>query len=101
MTEWNKDQLPEEPPSKPLEAFVYHQRKALEETGRALEELLPLGFREHSTAARKEFKRSFEVIADVITTEVEKMSQRTRATTEPTEEKPSSTGKTKVKVQVE
>ena len=39
----------------PLEQFIFHQRRGLEEFGKAMESLLPPGFREHTQAAGNEF----------------------------------------------
>ena len=91
----------EEAPQTPLESFVYHQRRALEETGKALEALLPEGFREHGSEASKEFVKSFKILVDAAITEVEKATTRVQDVTEEGDDKPSTTGKTKVKVQVE
>jgi hypothetical protein len=95
----------------PVEQFVDHQRKAIEETGKALESLLPEGFREHGKAAGKEFFKGVKVLVDAAANEVEKAGrelekqfrtrQRAAQQGEGDEERPSSTGTTKVKVQVE
>ncbi len=91
----------EESPKNPLESFIYHQRRALEETGKALEALLPEGFREHGSEASKEFVKSFKILVDAAITEVEKATTRVEEVVEEGEDKPSTIGKTKVKVQVE
>lgn len=91
----------EEATKNPLEAFVYHQRRALEETGKALEALLPEGFREHGSEAGKELVKGFKILVDAAITEIEKATTRVEEVTEDGADKPSSTGKTKVKVQVE
>ncbi|MEZ4670132.1 MAG: hypothetical protein R3E39_19680 [Anaerolineae bacterium] len=101
----NPDVSEEESPKNPLESFVYHQRRALEETGKALEALLPEGFREHGSSAGKEFIRSFQVLVDAAIGEIEKATTRVEDVTEEGkdggDDKPSTTGKTKVKVQVD
>lgn len=89
-------------PETPLEQFFYHQRRALEETGKALEALLPPGFAEHSTEAGREFAKGFRVLVDAAIDELKKVSERSKEEHEEGgEEPPSTTGKTKVKVQVD
>ena len=92
-------------PKNPVEAFIFHQRRALEHTGKALEALLPEGFREHGTTASKEFIKSFQVLVDAAIGEIEKATTRVQDAGEDAKDdgndKPSTTGKTKVKVQVE
>ncbi|MDZ4766933.1 MAG: hypothetical protein SGI73_20530 [Chloroflexota bacterium] len=99
-------------PKKPLEAFAEHQKRAFEETGKALESLLPPGFREHGDTARKEFLKGMKVLVDAAVVELEKAGKevdkafkRTRDGQAPpppaADDRPSSTGKTKVKVQVD
>jgi hypothetical protein len=93
---------PEENPRAPLDAFIYHQRRALEETGKALEALLPEGFREHGSSASKEFIKGFQVLVDAAIQEIEKATTRVEEVKEnDDDDKPSTTGPTKVKVQVE
>ncbi|MDX1995407.1 MAG: hypothetical protein SF029_23690 [bacterium] len=94
--------LDEESPRTPFEEFLYHQRRALEETGRALEALLPEGFRVHSNQASKEFTRGFKVLVDAAMDEMKKASKKAENTAQDADDdRPSTTGKTKVKVQVE
>lgn len=91
-------------PENPFEQFVYYQRKGFEESVRAFEELLPPEFRKHSSAARENFKRSFQVIAEAITGEVQKVRDRggdTGANGNDDEDRPATTGKAKVKIQVD
>jgi hypothetical protein len=97
----NPETQDEESPKTPLESFVYHQRRALEETGKALEALLPEGFREHGSVAGKEFIRSFQILVDAAITEIEKATSRVEEVKEGDDDRPSTTGKTKVKVQVD
>lgn len=102
----------------PLERFFYHQRRALEETGKALEALLPPGFREHVSEAGKEFAQGFRILVDATIDELKKISEKDEEEDQPeaktkvevqeaTEEKRAdepkrpTTGKTKVKVKVE
>jgi hypothetical protein len=92
----------DESPKTPLEAFIYHQRRALEETGKALEALLPEGFKEHGSTAGREFIKSFQVLVDAAINEIEKATAAAE-TIEPDDDqdRPSTTGRTKVKVQVD
>jgi hypothetical protein len=89
-----------EEPRQPLEAFVYHQRRAYEEMGKAIDALLPEGFKEHGAQARREFLTSFKVLVDAAITELERISKKAEEAGAGGE-RPASTGKTKVKVQVE
>jgi len=92
----------EEELKNPFETFIYHQRRALEETGKALEALLPEGFREHGGEASKEFIKGFKALVDAAITEIEKAtSQVEEVKDDDSNEPPSTTGKTKVKVQVD
>lgn len=94
----------------PLQKFVEHQRKALEETGKALDALIPDGFKEHSAEARREFVKGMKVLVDAALTELEKTSREfdknfNRRPASPDSgsesDRPSTTGSSKVKVQVE
>ncbi len=97
----NPETEPEEPKS-PFEAFVYHQRRALEETGKALEALLPEGFRNHGQEAGREFIKGFKSLVDAAIDEIEKATSKAEGeTSEGGNEPPATTGKTKVKVQVD
>lgn len=91
---------PEENPRNTFEAFLYHQRRALEETGKALEALLPEGFRTHSAEATREFTKGFRVLVDAALEEIKKTSEQQQAS-KSDDDDTSTTGKTKVKVQVD
>jgi hypothetical protein len=97
----NTTEQPEEETSRtPVDAFVFHQKRALEETGKALDALVPPGFKEHGAEAGREFVKGFKVLVDAAITELEKMSKEMdKARTE--SDRPSTTGPNKVKVQVE
>jgi hypothetical protein len=115
------DALNDTPTDTAMERFFYHQRRALEETAKALEALLPPGFKEHATEASREFAKGFRVLVDATIDELKKVSEKDEddekpkndETAEPkaeivieTEEvdglpKPKTTGKTKVKVKVD
>lgn len=96
--------IPEEnEPRTPIEEFLYHQRRALEETGKALEALLPEGFRTHGSNASKEFTRGFRVLVDAAMDELGKAKKGGDGVPadDGDDNGPSTTGKTKVKVQVD
>lgn len=86
----------------PLEEFVEHQRKALDETGKAIESLLPPEFVKHAKEAQKESYAGFKLLVDTFIEEMEKVAKKTEeAAKTDDDDKPSTTGKTKVKVQVD
>jgi hypothetical protein len=96
----------------PMERFFYHQRRALEETGRALEALLPPDFKHHSNEASREFAKGFRVLIDATIDEMKKVSERedtqeekkkpdADADTGDDDDPPSTTGSNKVKVKVD
>jgi hypothetical protein len=95
----------QESPRTPIEEFLYHQRRALEETGRALEALLPEGFRTHGSQASREFTKGFRVLVDAAMDEMKKATRRNRSEDadagDDDDHGPSTTGRTKVKVQVD
>lgn len=96
-----------------MERFFYHQRRAMEETGKALEALLPPDFRSHASEASREFAKGFRVLIDDAIDELKKVSERDEDAAAEAESvkadsdddddtpPPSSTGKTKVKVKVD
>lgn len=94
----------------PLNEFLRHQQRAVEETGKALDSLLPPGFKEHSREAGREFFSGMKVLFDAaldgleqVSKEVDKNINRQRPASSSDEggDRPSSTGTTKVKVQVD
>lgn len=117
MTEQEKDthahqgEGTDESVETPMERFFFHQRRALEETGKALEALLPPDFRKHGTEASKEFAKGFRVLIDATIDELKKVSERedptqpeapaADKTDDDDDDKPSSTGKSKVKVKLD
>jgi hypothetical protein len=94
------EQAEPKPPT-PIDQFVEHQRRALEETGKAIESLLPPDFVSHAKEAQKEFIAGFRVLADTFIDEMEKVAKKVETHKADDEDKPSTTGKAKVKVQVE
>jgi hypothetical protein len=120
----NMDAASEDNPTgTPMERFFFHQRRALEETAKALESLLPPGFKEHATEASREFAKGFRILVDATIDELKKVSEKeeetvaeaadaAEATVEAAveevieeekkeENRKPTTGKTKVKVKVE
>ena len=85
----------------PLEEFVDYQRRALEETGKAIEALLPPEFVKHAKEAQKESLAGFKVLADTFIAEMEKVAKKTEEVVNSDDDQPSTTGNTKVKVQVD
>ncbi len=71
--------LPEDPEGdegkNPLEQFIFHQRRGLEEFGKAMESLLPPRFKEHTQAAGNEFATGFRVLIDAAIDEIKKASE--------------------------
>lgn len=95
------EQPTEDATRNPLDAFIYHQKRALEETGKALDALVPPGFKEHGAEAGREFAKGFKVLVDAAITELEKMSKEMAKDSNEGGDRPSTTGPHKVKVQVE
>jgi len=86
--------MADEKKQKPVDDFVEHQKRALDEAGKALEALLPPNFREHGKAAVNESIEGFRVllnsVLDDFKTEVNKDDDEGKA----------SNGGSKVKVEV-
>ena len=102
MTDETKTEVtPEETSPKPFEVFIDHQKKAFEETGKAIEALLPEAFVTHSKEAGREFVAGFKVLADAVIDEFEKVAKVVEKEEDEDEAPASTTGKTKVKVQVD
>jgi len=89
--------------------FFEHQRKAAEQTLKALNALIPPDFKTYSREAGKEFLASFKVLYDgaseALTRELDKVRKPTVKVETPvapveTQERPKTTGKNKVKVEV-
>ena len=99
-----------EPDTKPpFIAFVDHQLNAAQEALDALRGLLPLEFRTHARAARREFLMSFQVLLEGVSERIdEEMARARQAKTDAAkksdgdddDDKPSTTGKSKVKIDV-
>lgn len=112
----NVDSLSDEDPIEtPMERFFYHQRRALEETGKALEALLPPDFKRHGGEASREFAKGFRVLVDATIDELKKVSEREDDDsdaddadddyidddTDDNDDPPASTGNSKVKIKVD
>jgi hypothetical protein len=107
----NENETPEDM-RKAFERFVDHQKKAFDEAGKAVDALLPTGFKEHGNEARREFIKGFKVLVDSAISELEKASRefekrRDEAGSDAATDggspppPPSTTGRTKVKVQID
>ena len=85
----------------PLRSFLHHQRRAAEEGAKALAALVPPDFRSHSRQAKEEWLMSFKVLVDGVSAavdrEIHKMSTSKSADSS---DSGTTTGKTKVKVEV-
>lgn len=89
-----------------FDTFFDHQRRAFEESGKAIDALFPEGFKEHSAAARDEFRKGLKVLVDAAIDELEGATKGSDPDAKPESDDedgppPSTTGRTKVKVQVE
>ncbi|RMF81215.1 MAG: hypothetical protein D6737_05700 [Chloroflexi bacterium] len=87
-----------------LKAFIHHQRRAYEEAGKAIESLLPEGFRTHSNEARKEFFNSFKVLLDVAIDGLERIGKEVEDIVEHEEDDDSdasANGNAKSRIEVE
>ncbi|MEP7293201.1 MAG: hypothetical protein ABI835_15565 [Chloroflexota bacterium] len=106
-TDTQSSETPGEEKRDPLSEFLRHQQRAVEETGKALESLLPPDFRDHGKQAGREFISGMKVLFDAAVDGLDKASQefdknfnRPRSASD-SDDRPSSTGTTKVKVQVD
>lgn len=99
-----QDSQPQSGFERAFNEFLEHQRRALDESGKALDALLPPGFKEHGSAAAEEFRKGLKVLVDYTIDELEKVTKSEEAPPAPKEDDeppPSTTGRSKVKVQVE
>lgn len=85
-----------------FEVFMDHQKKAADEAVKAVEALIPEGFRSHTQAAMNESAEGFRVLfngmLDDLKTGVDKAFDSMKGATE--EAAPKTTGKNKVRVEV-
>lgn len=86
----------------PLQKFIEHQGNAAQESVKALQALIPPDFKHHSKIAREEFLKSFKVLIDGAQEAVNHEMEKAKAAREKseTDAAASTTGKTKVKVEV-
>ena len=86
----------------PLKEFLKHQSKACEETSKALKALIPPDFRTHGHVAKEEFLMSFKVLVDGVSQAVDREVNKMRGAQQGGSggSGPSTTGKTKVRVEV-
>lgn len=63
----------------PLDAFMYHQRRAMMEMGRAVLGLLPREFRTHTENALEESKASWEALFDGMIDTVQDSLEKVRS----------------------
>ncbi len=86
----------------PLAGFLHHQRKAAEAALKALGAFIPPDFRKYSREAREEYLKSFKVLIEGARATVEREMHRNKEEGNEGDQppRPSSTGKTKVKVEV-
>jgi hypothetical protein len=86
----------------PFEQFVEHQKQAVDEATKALDALLPTAFKEHGKEAGRHFVKGFQVLVDAAITELEKANKEwEEKRAQGGNDRPSTTGPSKVKVQVD
>ncbi|HLA42685.1 MAG TPA: hypothetical protein VJZ27_04580 [Aggregatilineales bacterium] len=71
----------------PLEAFVRHQGKALQELGKAVLSILPKGVRDHGGNAIKESAKGFSTLGNAVMDEVGKAADSVSETVSPKRKK--------------
>jgi len=112
MSDYQTSEQPDETKAagkkSPMGEFYQHQKRAFEETGKAVDSLFPPGFKEHGEQAGREFISGIKVLADAVIDGLQQASKdfdanlkRERPTKGDSGDHPSSTGTTKVKVQVD
>jgi hypothetical protein len=89
-----------EEPKTPFGAFLYHQRKAAEATLKAVGALIPPDVRKYSREAAEEHLKSFRSLIDGARSSVNDQINRVKKEREQNDNRPPTTGKTKVKVEV-
>jgi len=62
----------------PLEMFIDHQRRAVTETRKALQELVPKGVREHGDAALKEMVEGYRTLFNAAIDDVVELIDKAR-----------------------
>jgi hypothetical protein len=90
-------------PKTPFQQFLEHQGNAAQESVKALQALIPPEFKAHSRKAREEFLQSFKVLVDGVQEAVNREMEKAKAAREKQNNDnngPTTTGKSKVKVEV-
>jgi hypothetical protein len=103
MTDEQTTQVTPNSEENPLEKFLYHQRRAAEAGAKALAGWIPPEVRENTKEAGKEFLLSFKVLVEGAASTVEREMNKMRNAANASNDKgdgPSTTGRTKVKVEV-
>lgn len=105
MTDEQTTQATPNSEENPLEKFMYHQRRAAEAGAKALAGWIPPEVRENTKEAGKEFLLSLKVLVEGATSTFEREANKFRSAAEGRDQSrpgdgPSTTGKTKVKVEV-
>lgn len=107
VNEQETQQTPGAEHRNPFNEFIRHQQRAVDEAGKAFDSLLPPGFKEHGQEACREFTSGMKVLFDAAldglqqaSKEFDKTMNRARSGEE-SGDRPSTTGATKVKVQVD
>jgi hypothetical protein len=96
----NFEEMGQDEKDSPFEAFWGKQKLAAEEFTKALEELFPPSFREHTRKAGKAFVESFRILFESSFKDFEEfLKTKRKEDTEP--EDPAANGPNKVKVQVD
>ncbi|HRE48765.1 MAG TPA: hypothetical protein PLD47_13650 [Aggregatilineales bacterium] len=85
----------------PIGGFMHHQRLALDSLWKAFQALIPEDFKAHSAEARKQFIEAFQALISGARSALEKMEQEDKAADANAEDRPSTTGKNKVKVELD
>lgn len=80
-----------------FDTFLDHQKKAMEEAGKALEALFPPEVRTHGRAAVNESIEGFRVLVNSVLDDIKVQVNKTE---DAASESPKTTGKNKVKVDV-
>jgi hypothetical protein len=86
-----------------LNQFLNHQRRAFDEASKAVDSLIPPGFKEHGAEASREFVKGFKVLVDATIDGLQKASSEMgkRAERASGGNDQTGTGAAKIKVQVE
>ncbi|HLY27284.1 MAG TPA: hypothetical protein VKQ72_13140 [Aggregatilineales bacterium] len=84
----------------PLAGFIDHQRKAYQEAAQALSAFLPPDVKTHGRAARDEYVKSFKVLIEGMAKVVNQEMNRAKSSSSTGDTGPTTTGKSKVKVDV-